>query len=89
MAADLMPELPMTVCRESIPVYAGGSQVGRASSRVWSKLLKKYVAIATVQADQGRLGNTLQMEITVHYSRRRVTAQVVKPAFFRPARMRA
>jgi aminomethyltransferase len=90
MAADLMPDLPMTVCRESVPLYAmDGMQAGRASSRVWSKLLKKYLAIATLDAEQAKLGNQVEMEVTVRYSRTRVPATVVNPGFFRPERMRA
>lgn len=90
MAADLMPDLPMTVCRESVPVYGGdGKQVGRASSRVWSKLLKKYLAIATVEAGEAELGNELQMEVTVNYRRSRVKARVAKMPFFRPERMKS
>jgi glycine cleavage system aminomethyltransferase T len=84
-----MPDLPMTVCRESIPVYASdGMQVGRATSRVWSKLLKKYIAIATLDTAHAELGNHVEMEVTVRYQRKRVRAEVVKPLFFRPERMR-
>ncbi len=90
LEADLMPDLPMTVCREPIPVYSDeGLQVGRVTSRVWSKLLKSYIALATVDAAHAELGGRLHMEVTVHYRRRRVQATVVTPAFFRPQRMRA
>ncbi len=89
MAADLMPELPMTVCREPVPIYAEGRQVGRASSKVWSKLLKRYIALATVDAEFARLGTQVDMEITVQYERCRVPATVVDGRFFRPDRMRA
>ncbi len=90
MAADLMPELTMTVCREPVPVYSDeGRQVGRATSKVWSKLLKKYIALATVEADCAKLGSRVEMEITVQYQRRRVAATVVDNHFFRPPRMRA
>lgn len=90
MAADLMPELPMTVCRESVPVYSDeGRQVGRASSKVWSKLLKKYIALATVDAECARIGSRVEVEITVQYRRCRVPATVVDKRFFHPERMRA
>ncbi len=90
MAADLMPELPMTVCREPVPVYSDeGRQVGRATSKVWSKLLKKYIALATLDADLAKIGSRVEMEITVQYRRCRVAATVVDKGFFRPARMRA
>ena len=90
LGAGLMPDLPMTVCRESVPVYAGdGLQVGRASSRVWSKLLKKYLAIATLDAAHANVGDHVEMEVTVHYRRTRVRAEVENPSFFRPERMKA
>jgi aminomethyltransferase len=90
MSADLMPDLPTTVCRESVPVYSSeGMQVGRATSRVWSKLLKKYLAIATVEAAAAAPGSRIDMEVTVHHRRRRVAATVVPRPFFRPERMRA
>lgn len=89
LAAALMPELPTDVCREPVPVYSSeGLQIGRVTSRVWSKLLKRYLALATVDAGEAELGNNVEMEITVHYQRRRVTATVVRPAFFRPSRLR-
>jgi aminomethyltransferase len=89
LAADLMPCLPMTVCRESVPMYsAEGQQIGRATSRVWSKLLKKYLVIATIDAAHADVGARVEMEVTVHHSRRRAPATVVKAPFFRPQRMR-
>lgn len=90
LAADLMPDLPMAVCRESVPIYsAEGTQVGRATSRVWSKLLKKYLVIATVDAAHADPGARVEMEVTVHHRRCRAVATVVKPPFFRPERMRS
>lgn len=90
MSDDRMPDLPMTVCRESVPVYgAERRQIGRASSRVWSKLLKKYLAIATVEAGHATPGSRVEMEVTVGYERRRVEAGVIRPPFFRPERMKA
>ena len=88
--ADLMPDLPTTICREPVPIYStGGKQVGRATSRVWSKLLKKYLVIATLNAAHADPGACVEMEVTVHHRRRRVVATVVKPPFFRPQRMRS
>ena len=90
LQADLMPELPMTVCRDAVPVYsAEGLQCGRATSRVWSKLLKRYLAIATIDAESSAVGTRVDMEITVNYRRCRVPACVVEPSFFRPERLRA
>jgi glycine cleavage system aminomethyltransferase T len=74
-----------------VPVYAGltGLQVGQVTSRVWSSLLKKYVALAGVETEYASPGTELAMEVTVRYSRRRAPARVVKLPFFRPERMRS
>lgn len=87
--ADLMPDLPLATCREPVPVYAAGRQIGYVTTRVWSTLLKKYIALATLESAWTRAGREVWMEITVHHQRRRVPARVVKTPFFRPERMRA
>ena len=66
-----------------------GNFVGQATSGAWSPLLKKNLALATVRADQGEVGNKLRFEVTVEYERRTVTATVVKKPFFDPERKRA
>ncbi len=90
MDAGRMPDLPLVPDRAPVPVYARNrpAQIGRASTRVWSTLLKKYIALATVEAAHARPGTTVDLEITVQYERRRVPATVVEPAFYRPERMR-
>jgi aminomethyltransferase len=91
LEAGLMPDLPLLTCREPVPVYVagGGRQIGRVTTRVWSTLLKKYIALATIEARFAEAGREVEMEITVRYTRRRVAARAVKTPFFRPARMRA
>jgi aminomethyltransferase len=86
--AGLPPVLP-AAWRASIPLYAGGRQVGYASSGGWSPLLKKYIALAHVQATWAALDTPLAMEVTVEHQRRRAAARVVKKPFFDPERKRA
>ncbi len=86
--AGLMPELPTVAWREPVPVYAGGRQVGRATSGCWSTTLKKYLALASVETAHSRLGTELGMEVTVDYARQQAPARVVELPFFRPERMR-
>ncbi len=86
--AGLMPDLPTVAWREPVPVYAGGRQVGRATSGCWSTTLKKYLALASVESPYAAVGGELQMEVTVDYARRQAPARVVELPFFRPARMR-
>ncbi len=84
----LMPDLPLIACREPVPLYAGGEQVGRVTTRCWSTLLKKYTGIATVDTRYAEPGATVEMEITVNFRRRRVEARVSALPHFRPERMR-
>jgi aminomethyltransferase len=90
MTEDQMPDLPLATCREPVPVYAAeGPQIGRVTTRIWSALLKKYIAIAMIDARYAEPGTHVDMEVTVQYQRKRAPAKVVKPQFYRPARMRA
>jgi aminomethyltransferase len=86
--AGLPPVLP-AAWRASIPLYADGRQVGYASSGGWSPLLKKYIALAHVQATHAALDTPLAMEVTVEHQRRRAAARVVKKPFFDPERKRS
>ena len=83
-----MPDLPTVAWRDPVPVYSGVRQVGRATSGCWSTLLKKYLALASVEAAHARVGATLAMEVTVDYRRRQAPARVVELPFYRPPRMR-
>jgi aminomethyltransferase len=85
----LAPQLPHAAWRASVPLYAGGKQVGYATSGTWSPLLKKYIVLAHVGARWAALETALELEITVEHRRRRATARVVKKPFFNPGRKRA
>jgi aminomethyltransferase len=84
---SLPPSLPATARRDGVPVYADGEhQVGQVTSHTWSPILKKYIALASVDASHATPGTILQMEHTVEYHRRRVPAKVVKTPFYDPER---
>jgi aminomethyltransferase len=85
----LPPHLPLTAWRAAVPLYVEGRQVGQATSGAWSPTLKKNLALGSVLAAYGRLGTRLQIEVTVEYQRRVVTATVVKRPFFNPDRKRS
>jgi aminomethyltransferase len=85
----LAPQAPSQASRVPVPVYVGDKHVGKATSTTWSPLLKKMIALASVDNDQARLGNKLQMEITIEAMRLKVGATVVKTPFFSPARKTA
>ncbi|MBX3185475.1 MAG: aminomethyltransferase family protein [Labilithrix sp.] len=86
---DLPPRLPTVAWRSSVPLYAGGKQIGYASSGCWSPLLKKYIALAHVEAPWAKPGAEVYMEVTVEHRRKQALARVAKLPFFDPARKRS
>lgn len=88
-AHDLPPEVPAAAWRCGIPIYdAMGDFVGQATSGTWSPTLKKNLALATVSSEHAAVNTKLQIEMTVEYQRRTVTATVVETPFFNPERKR-
>ena len=84
----LPPRLPTQAWRTSVPVTAGGTQVGYATSGCWSPLLKKSIALAHVPAEYAVAGTRLGIEVTVEHHRRQAAARVVPTPFFDPPRKR-
>ena len=82
----LTPAAPTQASRVHVPVYLGEKQVGKATSTTWSPLLKKLIALASVDTEHSKIDTKLQMEITIEAMRQRVTARVGKLPFFNPAR---
>ena len=86
----LPPHVPAGAWRNGVPVYDERErQVGQATSGVWSPMLKKNLALACVRAPLARPGTRLQMEVSVEYQRRTITATVTRTPFFDPERKRA
>ncbi len=88
-AQGLPPAVSPTVDRSPVPVFADGRQVGRATSRGWSPILKQALALASVPARFDRVGARLQVEWTVEGRRGRVGAVVVELPFLDLERKRA
>lgn len=88
---DLRPQVVgQPASRAPTPVFApGGAQVGQCTTRFFSPLLKKYIGLATVQAEVAALGTALELEVAVGYGRRRARARVARRPFFNPARKTA
>ena len=82
---QLPPQVPSTASRVPVPVYRG-RQVGKATSTTWSPILKKLIALATVEASAAAAGTRLEVEVTVEAVRHRVAASVVQTPFFNPQR---
>jgi aminomethyltransferase len=83
---DMPMFLPYQSWTEAVPIYSQGQQIGKATSGTWSPILKKYVAIARLKPKYAKLGNQVEMEITVDANRHRAKANIVKMPFFSPAR---
>jgi aminomethyltransferase len=78
---------PMTVAtasRVAVPVYGGRGQIGRATSTTWSPVLKKMIALATLDAGHAPVGTRVEVEHTVDAVRYRVRATVVATPFYNP-----
>jgi aminomethyltransferase len=88
-AAGLAPAVSAIASRVAIPVYRNGRQVGKATSTTWSPVLKRMIALASVDRPHYAEGTELQFEMTVEAVRHRVAAKLVKTPFFNPARKTA
>lgn len=85
----LPPTVGATASRIPVPVYRGSRQVGKATSTTWSPVLKKMIALATIERPHYADGTVLQIEVTVEAVRHQVTARVVPTPFFNPRRKMA
>jgi aminomethyltransferase len=85
----LAPQAPSQASRVAVPVYVGDKRVGRATSTTWSPILKKMIALASLDTEHSKLGTRVQMEITIEAIRLKVGATVVKTPFFNPSRKTA
>ncbi len=85
----LTPAAPAQASRVAVPVYCGETQVGKATTTTWSPVLKKMIALASIETNHAQLGAKVQMEITIEAIRHKVTARIVKMPFFNPARKTA
>jgi aminomethyltransferase len=88
-AQDLPIAVTTATWREQRPVYAGGRQIGRATSGTWSPTLKQHIALASVTPEFEPAGSRVALEWTVEGRRGRVSATVVPLPFFDPPRKRS
>jgi len=75
-----------------VPIYSDEAQehhIGRGTSGTWSRLLKKYIAIARVDPRYGKPGTHFFMEEMVEDRAYSIPATVVRMPFFDPPRKRA
>ncbi|HEX4934940.1 MAG TPA: aminomethyltransferase family protein [Gemmatimonadaceae bacterium] len=80
----LPPAVSPIASRVAVPVTSRGRQVGKATSTTWSPVLKRMIALATLDASHAADGTRVQMEVTVEAVRHFVSATVVKTPFYNP-----
>jgi aminomethyltransferase len=85
----MAPQVAAAASRVAVPVYKNGDQVGRATTTTWSPVLKKLIALATIDAPYFDEGTPLDFEVTIEAVRQLVPAKVVKTPFFNPKRKTA
>ena len=88
-AADLPPQVAGRASRVAVPIFKNGRQIGQVTSSTFSPILKKFIAIGTVESQYAALGTKVEMEITVEFARQHAPATVVKTPFFDPPRKKA
>jgi glycine cleavage system T protein (aminomethyltransferase) len=89
-AQGLPPAISPTTDRAPVPVFAErGGQIGRATSRGWSPLLKQAIALASVPPSHEPAGSRVDVEWTVEGRRGRVRGAVVDLPFLDLPRKRA
>ncbi len=86
---DLPPLVAGRASRDPVPVFKNGKQIGQMTSSTFSPLLKKYIAIGSIESKYATPGSQVEMEITVEFHRKLATATIVKTPFFDPPRKRA
>jgi aminomethyltransferase len=82
-------QLPYTSWSDPLPLYRDEAQqehIGRATSGTWSPILKKYIAMARVEAAHSKLGSRVYIEIRIEGKRFSIPATVVQMPFFDPPR---
>jgi aminomethyltransferase len=87
-AVGLPPQVAGRASRVAVPIYKNGKQIGQATSSTFSPILKKYIAIGTIHSKYAKLGDQVEMEITVEFVRQKAPATIVKTPFFDPPRKR-
>src|SRR5437868_4469328 len=83
-AVGLPPAVSPIASRVAVPLFSGGKQIGKATSTTWSPVLKKMIALATVQREDAKTGSKIEIEITVEAVRHRVPAKVTRTPFYNP-----
>ena len=77
LPATLLPE----VSAQPVPLHADRKRVGKVTSSTWSPLLKRMIALASVEHDHAEEGTILETELTIEGYRHRIRTRVVPLPF--------
>jgi len=88
-AHGLPPALSPETTSQRTPLRRGGRQVGRVTSRTWSPMLKRVIALASVGREHAEPGTLLEAEWDVEGRRHPVAASVTPLPFLDLPRKRA
>ena len=80
---DRVPFFGVSIAKQTL------KQVGKATTTSWSPILKKMIALASVETQHAKVGTQLQMEVTIEAARLKTNVKVVPMPFFNPARKTA
>jgi aminomethyltransferase len=86
---DMPLQLPDRPWSSAAPVFAGGRQIGKATSGMWSPILKKHIALARLKPTHAAPGTRVWMEVTIEAHRKYAEAVVVETPFFNPDRKKS
>lgn len=87
---DLPPGVAGRASRSAVPVYSRkGDQIGQITSHGFSPVMKQYIGIGTILADRAAVGQVVDVEVTVEFTRKRCAATIVPTPFFDPPRKKA
>jgi aminomethyltransferase len=82
----LTPAAPAQASRVAVPVYSVEKQLGKATTTSWSPILKKMIALASIETEYSKPGTPLQMEVTIEAVRLKTNVKVTTLPFFNPPR---
>src|SRR4029077_6263390 len=77
----LTPAAPTQASRIAVPVYSDEKHIGKATTTSWSPVLKKLIALASVESEYAKPGTKLQMEITIEAIRLKTNVTVTTLPF--------
>lgn len=89
---DLPPHVAGRASRSAVPVYESGNKgnhIGQITSHTFAPILKQYVGIGTLLNPHARIGDRVDVEVTVEFKRKLCPATIVPTPFFDPPRKKA